>query len=191
MSEPFELTPEQYLSQTYLIRAIERGVKANGLTYHGLARQSGMTRDTVRAIRTRRYIPTIESIATIADVLCDTKMMKHLIDLRTRDCEWCHKPFLTRTRMSQEWGQRFCNSNHQKSHWVELKRPQRERTNGQKLEKLELEVSRLKDENEEMAATFARMCWSCEVDGICKTPDCALRTESPFPLRKQLTVAAA
>ena len=153
--------------------ALIRVMQQRQVPVKGLAAATGTGMSSVSQLRTGDYLPSMAKAAQIADALAAPELVKLCADLRRRRCEVCDREFIEDHNggTAQRWCDPACK---------EVGRKRIKAANDRAF------VTRRHDlwKRRYVAAQSAieRMCWSCEPEGACRQPDCALRPRSPLPI---------
>ena len=167
---------------TQLASLISRQMKVLGYTPTRLSVEMGVPRETVYGWKTRGMVPFIKNAAKLAEILDSPAIATMVLDIRTITCQACGKVFTvdgvgrkhkTAVACSRKCGYRRTKMVERTQRRVEIIRAR---------DSLEAQVQEARDERDAALSAIARFCRSCEWDGICKTPTCELRDESPLPL---------
>ncbi len=156
----------------------------NGYTPTRLAQEMGVPRETVYGWKTRGMVPFVKNAAKLATLLDSPAIATMILEIRTKKCQACGKVFTVdgvgRKHNTAVACSRKCGYRRTKI----LERAQRQDGIIRERWTLETQMEEARAERDKARAAIRRFCLSCEWDGICKTPECELRDESPLPLAK-------
>ena len=168
-------SPRRVYAQRFgqLLRAT---LTARGVGEKRLVAVIGGSRSTLRQYLAGYNLPRLGTAAKLAQALQEPRLLSICRQGRTRDCNTCGKPYVDENGSPSRYCSERCTNAAKKLRI----RPSNERD-------FELVVAERTAEVFEAQlhgyhGAVANMCRSCEPEGVCRTPDCPLRSVSPLPL---------
>lgn len=141
-------------------------VKASGRTVKDIALDVGVTEDRLHHYKSGRSRPSHTTVVRIAEVLVCQRLVRLSQGLWSDRCRICGREMVMYRASQLYCGQRCRNRMTSERRRASYDKP---------IEKLTRDLHQRDD-------AISRMCHSCELDGVCRTPSCALRPVSPFLL---------
>lgn len=164
--------------------AVRFAMTRRRLTQKDIAAMAGVSRGTVSTWLARKYIPSPEVVARLAQGLDAPYLAEAATNERRRTCDLCGRTFEALNRRSVA---RFC-SDGCRIRWWHVKRA--EETHEARLDHLVLlrnMVEEMTVQRDRTAAALDDHCRACEPDGVCRDAACAIQAAgiSPLPLARR------
>ena len=134
-----------------------------------LSRAVGCSNAAIGNYRNGRNVPTMVNAQRLAEVLDAPHLTTLAAAARTITCDVCGRSFAVEAGSPQ----RYCTP--------ECRRVQGKKTTGDKAN-TRLRAAAAERVLRVHQEAVALMCLACEPSGLCRTPDCALRSVSPLSL---------
>jgi transcriptional regulator with XRE-family HTH domain len=138
-----------------------------------LAAQLDMDQSTIIDWRSGKRLPRLASAAALSDAIHMPSLSEYVVELRSMKCALCSKAFIYDNVGGRR--RKFCSQDCASSSWNSVHRSKNEREWG-------MVHTRWRNRFRKAQKAIDRFCLTCEWDGVCKTPDCELRSVSPLPL---------
>ena len=140
-----------------------------------LAKAVGIHESGVVQLRNGYRMPSVQNAARFADALTSPHLLTLCTKLRTTECTICGKAYVEDHAGGHK--QLACSP---RCKW-NLRYRRERKTRWQKLDFWRRRF-------EDAQALIDEMCWDCEPEGACRTPECPLRDGSPLPLLGEVSV---
>lgn len=168
------MTKSKFVSMTnrqrrdFFSTELRRSLDRNGLTAATLAQQLSLSYHRVHHWVTGRSMPSLQTVAFIANHLSDDELSRAGIAVHNRECKNCGEIY---TANSPQGSSKLCGRRCQR---------QNERVRQKSGRSM---VKRNPDSYEnKYRLAVANFCGGCEPGGICHNGSCDLRPVSPLPL---------
>ena len=168
------MTKSKFVSMTneerrdFFSAELRRALDRNGLTAAALAQQLSLSYHRVHHWVKGRSMPSLQTVALIADHLSDDELSRAGIAASNRECKNCGEFY---TASSSQGRSYLCGRG------CQLQNERVRQKSGSSM------VKRNPDSSEnKYRLAVANFCGACEPGGICRNGACELRPVSPLPL---------
>ena len=140
------------------------------------------------AVEAKKHAISYEMAARIAEALDSPQLMQAVTAMRTKTCLICGASYIDTTNtMRKEYCRSLCTR-------VDVQRKEREyqgQWKDRKVMKANGEARVFSRRYLDAKKAIDAYCRSCEPEGLCRTEDCPLRSQSPLPLARSATMKIA
>lgn len=163
-------------AETRLSLVVRTAMAERGVTVKEAAAAIGIRPEALSMIRFGHVRPSHDTAIHLSEFLMWPEIAQLSEAIHARNCEVCGRRYINR---SDGGRRRYCTKRCLTTASVRRNREKRGNT-------IHLQARRFREATE----AIAKFCGDCEWDGVCKTPDCALRAFSPLPLARTRRPAA-
>jgi len=186
----------KHLQATRFAAELDRALRARGVTKNELGRSSGVGHTAIDHYSHAAILPRIATAEALAEALDWPRLADLVRYARQSVCHnrLCRQMFLNDAGGNKIYCGHRCRDVAEKLRAARTKTARiarleaaGEKTPGQTVRAIRLRfngvIREYRERGDELQAAIDEMCRSCEPEGMCRTPDCALRLFSPLPLQ--------
>lgn len=163
-------SPRRVLAERFGVE-LDRAMRARRVGANAVEAQLGVAHSSIAAWRAGRNLPRIETAQRLASGLDAPRLLAIVLEARTCRCESCGRAFTNQGGAAKRFCDARCRSEAGRVRHAMGSVPRR----------ADVAERRLREHR----AAVGAMCASCEPEGMCVTPACALRPVSPLPLARR------
>lgn len=169
---------------------MRRKMAQQNLSVDTMAKALDSNRGSVTQWRMGYRLPEPRFLGGIADLLDAPILVQLAMEYRSGACDECGVPFVQHAKSGTP--QRFCGDDCRSAYNNRIARQRVASTRADRIaqaiqQRMAAEKARdeAQDERRRALEAVAAFCRECEWDGLCKMPDCKLRSLSPLPLARE------
>lgn len=155
---------------------VDLAIRRRGVSVAFIAERIDVSRAVVREWRQGRFVPRPDTARRLGELLEWPALTELVLEARRGNCQTCGAEFINETSGPR----RYCDNKNCRP--VRLK-SRRGVPVALRADAAERTVNSLVDGMLVYFQSVAKMCGTCEPEGVCRMASCPLRSVSPLPLR--------